>query len=172
MRARSPPLRRRSAENSAPSVAHVQTSVRTPTRRRTALWFDIPVGVLLLATWLSIGFAGAHLLIGIALAAMVAVHIAVRRGLIARLVRRAGRRPWRVAHDTLLLLLAAAMTITGLLLWAGVEAAHHWHTWTSYLLLTLAVPHVWSRRRQLRTRLRRTTRNSPTEGDHSWTVRR
>jgi hypothetical protein len=174
VRAQRPIVGRRSAENLARSVAHVHTTVRAHThRRRTALCFDIPVGVLLLATWLSIGFAVAHLLIGIALAAMVAVHVAVRRRLIVNLLRRASRRPWRTAHDTLLLLMAAAMTITGLLLWAGAEPAHQWHTWTSYLLLTLALPHVWSRRRQLRARLRRTTpTHSRAEGDEPWTVRR
>lgn len=53
-----------------------------------------------------------------------------------------------------------AVTVTGLLRWAGLPREAAWHGGTGYLLLTAAVWHVWLVRGRLRarTRPRRSTR--------------
>jgi len=95
----------------------------------------------------------AHLITGLALIAMVGMHLATRRRSPLRRAR-AGRR---LAY-ALFLVAAAAMAVTGLLRLAGVQPHHVWHGGISYLVLGLVVVHVWSVRRALRARIRARTR--------------
>jgi hypothetical protein len=123
-----------------------------------ALLTDLPVLGLLVACWLLLPIGWAHLLTGVALAGLIAVHLRTRPHPVARLFRRdlrpvSARRVGRRLGYWLLLVTAAAMTVTGLLRWAGVAPQYVWHGGISYLLLTLVVVHLWSVRRPLRTRL-------------------
>lgn len=111
---------------------------------RTALLLDLPVLVLLLVCWGTVAAPLAHLVTGVALAAVVAAHLATRR---TRLVRKPF---WYAA----LITGAVAMTGTGVLRWAGVPAQDAWHATSSYFLLTVVALHLVAERRVLRARLR------------------
>lgn len=62
--------------------------------------------------------------------------------------RDPGRRQRRRVRERVLLLAAtAAMAVSGLVQWAEVGDAEHWHAATSAILVLLAGRHAWSRRR-------------------------
>jgi len=124
-----------------------------------ALVTDLPVLGLLVLCWLLVPIAWAHLATGLALAALIGVHLRTRPRPFARpfrhdrplgSVRQLGRR---LGH-WVFLAAAVAMTVTGLLRWAGVPPQYLWHGGISYLLLTLVVVHLWAIRRPLWARLR------------------
>jgi hypothetical protein len=107
---------------------------------------DIPVLALLVAAWLTVPVSWAHLVTGLALIAVIGVHLFTR----PRLPQRVRRR---LAYATFLIA-ATAMAATGVLRWAGVPHDYLWHGGVSYLVLGLASVHVWSVRRRLRARIR------------------
>jgi hypothetical protein len=107
---------------------------------------DIPVLALLVAAWLTVPVSWAHLVTGLALIAVIGVHLFTRPRLPLR-VRR------RLAYATFLIA-ATAMAATGVLRWAGVPHDYVWHGGISYLVLGLASVHMWSVRRRLRARIR------------------
>jgi hypothetical protein len=109
---------------------------------------DIPVLALLVAAWLTVPVSWAHLLTGLALIAVIGVHLFTR----PRSPLRAGPVRRRLAYATFLIA-ATAMAATGLLRWAGVPHDYVWHGGISYLVLGLASVHVWSVRRRLRARI-------------------
>jgi hypothetical protein len=158
------------------------TPMRASFEKRTsrlppALVTDLPVLALLVICWLLVPVAWAHLTAGLILIGWIGVHLWTRR-------RRLGRLFWpnppvlsarRVARRFgygLFLAAVAAMTVTGLLRWAGVAPQYVWHGGVSYFLLSIVVVHLWSIRRPLRARLRshgastqsnpRPTREQPT----------
>ena len=110
---------------------------------------DIPVLALLIAAWLTVPVSLAHLLTGLALIAMIGMHLLTRR----RVPMRYGRVRRRLTYAAFLLA-ATAMATTGLLRWAGIPPEHLWHGGISYLVLGLASVHIWSVRRRLRARIR------------------
>ncbi|HEX4811411.1 MAG TPA: hypothetical protein VFV66_01475 [Nonomuraea sp.] len=129
------------------------TSPRTSIGRNApALYFDLPVLVLLMACWFTVSVAAAHLITGLALSAMIVIHLLTRP---ARLLRPG--KAVRLAAYVPLALLAIGMTITGLLRWAGVPPQQAWHAILAYTLLPAALVHAWLVRRAL---LRRTTRRA------------
>jgi hypothetical protein len=123
-----------------------ETSAR-PRRLPPALATDLPVLVVLLLAWATVGVFWAHLATGLGLIAMIGIHLYTR----PRRVRR------RLAY-IVFVVVAAAMTVTGLLRWAGMPSEQVWHGGISYLMLGLAAVHVWSVRRRLRARFRRAGR--------------
>lgn len=143
-----------------------QGSPTGPVRRLPlALTTDLPVLVMLVVCWLLVPVGWAHLASGIALAALALFHLWTRRRKVARLFRgsrSAGRRRWtrRIAY-VLFLTSAFLMTASGLLRWAGVPPEHTAHAETSTLLTAGALIHLWSARRALRARLRRSTPDPP-----------
>ena len=144
------------------------TAPATTGRRRgppPGLALDLPVLVLLGACWLTVPVVLAHLLTGLALVTLIVVHLLTRRAR-ARLVWSWRRSPpvtnsrrsprtlvWRAGY-LLLLGLAAGMTVSGLLRWAGVPREQAWHATFSYALVSAALLHAWMVRRALRARLR------------------
>lgn len=137
-----------------------QVSSPQASRRRLppALLYDIPVGVLVVVSWLLVGIAWAHTLAGLALIGMIVVHLATRRVALGRLARPPrGRRVRAVARRLgygLFLVIAAAMVVTGLLRWVGVPSQDARHGIFSYSLLGVVAVHVWIVRRPLRARFR------------------
>jgi hypothetical protein len=124
-----------------------------------ALVTDLPVLALLVICWLLVPVAWAHLTAGLALIGWIGVHLWTRRQRLGRHFRLDGpalssRRVARRWGYGLFLAAAAAMTVTGLLRWAGVSPQYLWHGGVSYLLLGLVVVHFWAIRRSLRARLR------------------
>jgi hypothetical protein len=103
---------------------------------------DVPVLALLVAAWLTVPLFWAHVVTGLALIAVIGVHLLTRR-----------RMPLRLAYATFLIA-ATAMAATGLLRWAGVPHDYVWHGGISYLVLGLVSVHMWSVRRRLRARIR------------------
>ncbi|MEU9831700.1 hypothetical protein AB0D67_09165 [Streptosporangium sp. NPDC048047] len=120
---------------------------------------DLPVLGFLVACWLLVPVAWAHLATGVALAGLVGVHLRTRSRRVARL-RRRGSRPKSARAQArrwgyrLLLASVGAMAVTGSLRWVGAPPEHTWHGGFSYLMLTAVVAHLWSVRRPLRARLR------------------
>jgi hypothetical protein len=110
---------------------------------------DIPVLALLIVAWVTVPVSWAHVLTGLALIAVIGIHLLTRR----RVPMRAGRPRRRLAYVAFLLA-ASAMATTGLLRWVGIPAQYLWHGGISYLVLGLASVHVWSVRRRLRARIR------------------
>ncbi|SCK55931.1 hypothetical protein [Streptomyces sp. WMMB 322] len=124
-----------------------------------ALTTDIPVLVMLVACWMLVPVAWAHLATGFALVALILLHLWTRRGLVAGLFRgdrrtRRGRWGRRLAYG-LFLLAAILMTASGVMRWAGMPPEHTAHAATSTMLLAGALVHIWASRRALRARLRR-----------------
>jgi hypothetical protein len=115
---------------------------------------DIPVLALLIAAWLTVPVFWAHLLTGLALIAVIGMHLLTRR----RVPLGGGQARRRLTYAAFLLA-ATAMATTGLLRWAGIPPEYVWHGGISYLVMGLASVHVWSVRRRLRARLR--SRSSP-----------
>ncbi|MGV0743370.1 hypothetical protein [Mycolicibacterium sp. XJ870] len=120
---------------------------------------DLPVLAMLTLASLTVPVFWAHLATGLALIAVVAVHLSTRprrplRGL------RAGRR---FAY-AVFLVVATVTAATGLLRWAGVPPEYVWHGGISYLLLGLVVVHLWWVRRVLRSRSQRRGVNA--KGEH------
>jgi phosphatidylglycerophosphate synthase len=113
---------------------------------------DLPVLVLLIVAWVTVPVFWAHVITGLALIAVIGIHLLTRR----RLPLRAGRVRRRVAYASFLLA-ATTMAATGVMRWAGIPPQYAWHGGISYLALGLALVHVWSVRRVLRARIR--TRN-------------
>lgn len=133
-----------------------------------ALVTDLPVLALLVICWLLVPVAWAHLTTGVALIGLIGVHLWTRRRRLRRLFRRnspalSARRLARRFGYWLFLAAAAAMTVTGLLRWAGVAPQYVWHGGVSYFLLSMVAVHLWSIRRPLRARLR-SDRGSPPSG--------
>lgn len=135
-----------------------------------AVTSDLPLLGALLVCWLTVAAAHVHLLAGGVLVGLIAAHVLTRRARVSRLFRRPrpsgadrGVRPRRTRRlgSLLLLLLAAAMTVTGLARWAGVPREHAWHAPLSYALLAAAAVHLWAGRHALRARLRRPRRRPP-----------
>jgi hypothetical protein len=110
---------------------------------------DIPVLALLIAAWLTVSASWAHVLTGLALIAVIGIHLLTRR----RVPMRCGRTRRRFTYGAFLVA-ATAMAATGLLRWAGIPPEYLWHGGISYLVLGVASVHVWSVRRRLRARLR------------------
>jgi hypothetical protein len=110
---------------------------------------DIPVLALLIVAWVTVPLFWAHVATGLALIALIGVHLFTR----PRLPLRVGRVRRRLAYATFLIA-ATAMAATGLLRWAGVPHDYVWHGGISYLVLGLASVHMWSVRRRLRARIR------------------
>ena len=110
---------------------------------------DLPVLALLVLAWLTVPVFWAHVATGLALIALIGVHLLTR----PCLPLGVGRVRLRLAYATFLIA-AAAMAATGLLRWAGVPHDYLWHGGISYLVLGLASVHVWSVRRRLRARIR------------------
>lgn len=116
-----------------------------------ALATDLPVLVMMLSAWATVPVFWAHLATGSGLIALIGIHLYTRR----RLPIRSARPPRRLAYGVFLVG-AAAMTVTGLLRWGGVPPEQVWHGGISYLVLGLAAVHIWSVRRRLQARMRRT----------------
>jgi hypothetical protein len=114
-----------------------------------ALATDIPVLALLIVAWVTVPVFWAHVLTGLALIAVIGIHLLTRR----RVPMRADRHRRRLAYAAFLLA-ASAMATTGLLRWVGIPPEYLWHGGLSYLVLGLASVHVWSVRRRLRARIR------------------
>ena len=142
-----------------------------------ALVTDLPVLGLLVLCWLLVPIAWAHLATGLALAALVGVHLRTRPRPFGRLFRGdhpsgSARQLGRRLGYGVFLATAVAMTVTGLLRWAGAPPQYVWHGGISYLLLTLVVVHLWSIRRPLRARLRAVSgtgrRARQSTGRRSW----
>ncbi len=91
------------------------TGARAGRRPRVppALVTDLPVLAALVLCWLTISVAWAHLATGMALVGLIGVHLRPRW---PQVRRRLGYWSFLAA--------AAGMTVTGLLRWAGVAAAH------------------------------------------------
>lgn len=124
-----------------------------------ALTTDLPVLVMLVACWMLVPVALAHLATGFALVALILVHLWTRRGLVTGLFRGdrpARRHRWgrRLGYG-LFFLAAIAMTVSGVMRWAGMPPEHTAHAATSTMLLAGALVHLWASRRALRARLRR-----------------
>lgn len=124
-----------------------------------ALTTDVPVLVMLVACWMLVPVAWAHLATGFALVALILLHLWTRRGKIALLFRgdrRERRHRWsrRIAY-VLFFLAAFLMTASGVMRWAGVPPEHSAHAATSTLLTAGVLLHLWFSRRALRARLRR-----------------
>ena len=115
---------------------------------------DLPVLVVMLACWVSVPVTWAHLTTALGLIALVGAHLATRRRLPARVLRqpRSGGQLATLASAWTLLAAMAAVTVTGLLRWAGLPREAAWHGATGYLLLTAAVVHMWLIRGRLRAR--------------------
>jgi hypothetical protein len=114
-----------------------------------ALATDIPVLVVLMLAWVTVPVFWAHLVTGLMLIVLIGIHLLTR----PRPPLRTGRARRRVAYASFLVA-ATAMAATGLLRWAGVPPQYVWHGGISYLVLGLALVHVWAVRRVLRARIR------------------
>lgn len=147
----------------------MRVGFRNHTRRLPpALVTDLPVLALLVICWLLVPVVWAHLTAGLALIGLIGVHLWTRRRRLGGLSRPnrpalSARRVARRFGYGLFLAAGAAMTVTGLLRWAGVAPQHVWHGGVSYFLLSMVVIHLWSIRHPLRARLR-SDRTSPQSG--------
>lgn len=135
----------------------VNPSVRR--RRVRALLFELPVGVLLLASWFTVLLAPVHVGLGLVFAAFAVVHLATRpdrAAALARAARRRGPARWRLSAVIVLAVMAAGVTVSGALQWAYPASgpAKAAHVATSFLLIVFAARHIWLRRRVLTGRLR------------------
>jgi len=120
---------------------------------------DLPVAAVLLVCWLLVPVAWAHLLVGLGMLGVVMVHLRTRPG------RQVGRRgkSWGLAArhivgsrvTAVLVVLVVASTLTGLLRAAGLSATQTYHGAVSYLLLIVAMVHIWRTRGLLGRRLHR-----------------
>jgi hypothetical protein len=124
-----------------------------------ALRQDVPVAVLLVGSWLALGAGGlAHVVVGLVFVAVAARHLATRPvspAALGRAVRDRTREASdrrRAAASVTLVTVAALMTVSGLLQWAGVTAAVPVHVATSALTIVVAAGHVWRRRAALKAR--------------------
>jgi hypothetical protein len=110
---------------------------------------DVPVLALLVLAWLTVPMFWAHLVTGLALMAVIGMHLLTRPRLPLRVcsVRR------RLAYAAFLLA-ATAMAATGLLRWVGIPPEYLWHGGISYFVMGLALLQLWSLRRRLRARIR------------------
>ena len=130
----------------------VGTCVKPGTWKRRlppAVLTDLPVLVVLVLAWVTVAVFWAHLATGMALIAIVGMHLYTRR----RLPLHGGRARRRVAY-ALFLVAAAAVAVTGLMRLAGLPPRYVWHGGIGYLLLGLVAVHLWSVRRTLRARFR------------------
>lgn len=126
-----------------------------------AFWYDLPVLAAVVLSWTTVSIAWAHILLSVALVAVIVLHLVTRRRRVRQLVtapRKASRLLWNIGHVSLLLV-ALAVTITGVLRWVGVPREDAWHGGISYALLGMVVTHMWFIRRALWNRL--TRRKSP-----------
>jgi hypothetical protein len=97
-----------------------------------------------------------HSVVGLVFVAMVGPHLWDRRrwirGTFARIRHRrqmpASRR-WNLAQGLLLLLLAVAVTVSGLWDWLDVPTKIRYHAITGVILIGIATWHSWTRRRAL-----------------------
>lgn len=112
-------------------------------RARTVL--DLAVAVTLVVSMVTVQSAVVHLTVGIGFCALVPVHLLTRRALAGAAF--AGRtRALRSVGGWLLLTVAVAMLVSGIVQWAGSTAAIAWHSGTGIALMAAAAVHVWSRR--------------------------
>ncbi len=127
--------------------------ISTPRRRRLApaLVTDMPVLLAFVGCWVLIPVGWAHLVTGIAMAGLVVVHLRTRRGLARRLLHRprSVRRVAAQATSWLVVAAAAAVTVTGLLRWAGLPPEYTWHGGTGWALTGAVTVHLWLVRRPL-----------------------
>lgn len=148
------------APGTAGPAASEAVVVDAAARRRTrALMFELPVGALLLASWFTVLLVTVHAAVGLMFGAVAVVHLATRPGRVAALARAAGRvarARWRLSAVIVLAVLAAGVTVTGLLQWEYPVSgpARAAHIATSFLVIVLAARHVWLRRRPLAASLR------------------
>lgn len=137
-----------------------------------AVVFDLPVLLILMICWATVAVALAHLITGLALIAMIMVHLASRRRRVGRLFRSshapvtARKVVLRIGY-LLFLVVATAMAVSGLLRWAGVPPLYVQHAASSYALLTLVAVHLVMVRRPLRARLMRKKNPNRTNGSDS-----
>jgi hypothetical protein len=128
----------------------VDTVQTATTRGATRLWLELAVLASLLASFLTIPLAVPHIALGVVWATLAAVHVARRRRIYGVVLRHGLRR--RGIATTALIGTALAVTVSGLVQWAGVAAAIPWHAGSSMLLLLLAGGHaarrLWRRRRR------------------------
>ena len=97
-----------------------------------------------------------HSVAGLIFVAIVGPHLWDRRrwirGTFAR-IRQRRRMPavrrWNLAQGLLLLLLAVAVTVSGLWDWLGVPTKIRYHAITGVVLIGVATWHAWTRRRAL-----------------------
>ncbi|HET6733787.1 hypothetical protein [Mycobacterium sp.] len=122
---------------------------------------DVPVLALLIAAWLTVPVSWAHVLTGLALIAVIGIHLLTRR----RVPRRCGRARRRFTYGAFLVA-ATAMAATGLLRWAGIPPEYLWHGGISYLVVGLASVHVWSVRRRLCARIRSRSPQKGVRNEH------
>ncbi|MFC5290088.1 hypothetical protein ACFPM7_23790 [Actinokineospora guangxiensis] len=116
--------------------------------RRPALWFDLPVALLLIVCWMTIPVAAAHIATGLALIAAVAIHLLTRRAVFPR-----GSARRRIAVAVLLAATAATL-LTGVLRWIGLPREVVFHAVPGYLLVAAVLWHAARRRRAVVARLR------------------
>lgn len=134
-------------------------TVLTPTSRHRrlapALGTDLPVLLALVACWLLVPLAWAHVATGLAMAVLALVHLRTRRGLARRMLRwpRSVRRFATQASSWLVVAAAAAVTVTGLLRWAGLPPEQTWHGGTGWALVGALTVHLCLVRRPLWARL-------------------
>lgn len=97
-----------------------------------------------------------HSIVGLIFVAIVGPHLWDRRrwirGTFAR-IRHRRRMPaaqrWNLAQGLVLLLLAVAVTVSGLWDWLGVPTKIRYHAITGVVLIGVATWHAWTRRRAL-----------------------
>ncbi len=97
-----------------------------------------------------------HSIVGLVFMALAGPHLWDRRRWISVTLSQLRRRRklpsprgWKLAQASLLLVLVAAVTLSGLWDWLGVPTKIRYHAITGVILIVIAARHTWSRRRSL-----------------------
>lgn len=109
--------------------------------------------VAVLVCWLVLPAFLAHVLTGLAMVGVIALHLRTRRRKVRRLFRPRATT-LRRGLTWVLLATTVAMVVSGALRWAGVAPEYAQHATSSYLMLTALVAHMVLVRRALWARLR------------------